>query len=65
MHRAHKIRLYPTKEQAVQMLKTVGVARYAYNWALARWEEEYKKGNKPSSFKLDAIWSKERPTWAR
>lgn len=70
MQRAHKIRLYPTKEQEVQLLKTAGTSRYAYNWALAEWKqmwqdvEDGKSSERPSAFKLSARWTKERPDWA-
>ena len=70
MHRAHKIRFYPSKEQEIQLKKTIGVARYAYNWGLQRWNEQYqefkegKRGIKPSSFTLMKEWAKERPEWA-
>ena len=70
MNRAHKIRIYPTKEQEVHLYKTAGTSRYVYNWALAEWKSMYDafdKGlstEKPSAFKLDARWTKERPAWA-
>ena len=70
MQRAHKIRLYPTKEQEVQLLKTAGTSRYAYNWALAEWKKSYadyadgKSTVKPSALKLSARWTQERPEWA-
>ena len=70
MQRAHKIRLYPTKEQEVQLSKTAGTSRYAYNWALAEWKkgyEEFSNGRssvKPSALKLSARWTQERPEWA-
>jgi putative transposase len=44
MNRAHLIRLNPTKEQEVYFSKACGVARHAYNWALARWKEYRKQG---------------------
>src|SRR2546427_5282886 len=44
MNRAHLIRLNPTKEQEVYFRKACGVARHAYNWALARWKEARAKG---------------------
>jgi putative transposase len=50
--KAHKIRLFPTKEQEVALNKAVGVARYAWNWALNEWERQYKEGLKPSEGKL-------------
>lgn len=37
--KAHKIRLNPTPEQAQYFLRAAGVARFAWNWALA----EYKR----------------------
>ena len=39
MNRAHLIRLNPTAEQEVYFRKACGVARHAYNWALARWKD--------------------------
>ncbi len=44
MIRALKIRLYPTEEQEVQMWKSVGTARYIYNWTLAKQESNYVAG---------------------
>jgi putative transposase len=38
---AHKIALDPTPEQAAYFARACGVARFAYNWALARWRQEY------------------------
>src|SRR5215468_8643800 len=44
MNRAQLIRLNPTKEQEVYFRKACGVARHAYNWALARWKEYRQTG---------------------
>ncbi|EQC1535648.1 RNA-guided endonuclease InsQ/TnpB family protein [Clostridium botulinum] len=44
-----KIRLFPTKEQEILMFKTIGCARFAYNWGLAKQEENYKNGGKFTS----------------
>ena len=44
MIRAHKIRLYPNKAQATYFAKACGVARFAYNWALAEWKRLYELG---------------------
>lgn len=44
--RAIKIRLLPTREQEVLMLKTIGCCRFAYNWALERCNELKKEGKK-------------------
>lgn len=41
-----KIRLLPTKEQEILMLKTIGCSRFAYNWALNRCNELYEQGEK-------------------
>jgi putative transposase len=52
MIKSIKIRLFPTKEQEILMYKSCGVARFAYNWGLAKWEEEYKQGLKPSKLSV-------------
>ena len=52
MLRAHKIRIFPNKEQETGLKKACGCARKAYNWALARWEEIYAAGGKPSAYGL-------------
>ena len=46
MQRAHLIRLHPTKEQEVYFRKACGVARHAYNWALAQWKEARARGER-------------------
>lgn len=43
-----KIRLVPTKEQELLMFKSIGCARFAYNWALNRCNELYKLEKKYS-----------------
>lgn len=48
MIKAIKIRLKPTKEQEILMFKSIGCARFAYNWGLSKWEEMYTQGLKPS-----------------
>ena len=50
--RVHKTRIYPTEEQESLLFKSVGVARYAYNWALHQWNTLYKAGEKPSAYEL-------------
>ncbi|WP_318617760.1 helix-turn-helix domain-containing protein, partial [Sporosarcina sp. YIM B06819] len=37
-----KVRLRPTKAQELKMWKSVGTARWVYNWTLARQQENYK-----------------------
>ena len=65
MLRAHIIRMYPTKEQHRQLCNTLGASRYAYNWALKRWESLYKADEKPSAFGLSKLWTAEKPDWAK
>ena len=52
MIKSVKIRLSPTKEQEELMFQSVGIARFAYNWGLSKWEEMYKEGIKPSKAKI-------------
>jgi len=37
---ARKIRIKPTEEQEKQLWKSVGVARWVYNWTLNRQREK-------------------------
>ena len=48
MIKSAKIRLLPTKEQELLMLKSIGCSRFAYNWALNRANEMYQNGDKYS-----------------
>ena len=41
-----KVRLKPTKAQELVMWKSVGTARWVYNWTLTRQQENYKNSNK-------------------
>ena len=41
-----KVRLEPNNVQNSLMFQSAGTARWAYNWALARQEENYKNGGK-------------------
>jgi len=52
MIRSHKIRLDPTVKQSTYFSKACGVARFTWNWALARYQEKYKNGEKPNALKL-------------
>lgn len=42
MQQAHKIRLYPNNRQSTYLARCCGVARFAYNWGLAKWKEQYE-----------------------
>lgn len=53
---ATKIRLRPTPEQEKLLWCSAGTARWAYNWTLARQEENYRNGGK---FILDGSLRKE------
>ena len=60
MHTTHKIRMYPNNRQATYLARCCGVARFAYNWGLARWNEQYEthRGNtegcpSPNRFSLN------------
>ncbi|MBV8435114.1 MAG: transposase, partial [Candidatus Eremiobacteraeota bacterium] len=65
---AHRIRIVPTAAQEVTFRKSCGVARFAYNWALAEWQRQYAAGEKPSEIalrkKLNAVKDAEFP-WMR
>jgi len=41
-----KVRLHPTKKQEQVLWKSVGTARFVYNWTIARQEENYASGGK-------------------
>jgi putative transposase len=49
---SHRIRLIPTCEQEVYFRRACGVARFAYNWALAEWQRQFHSGGKPSEVAL-------------
>jgi len=49
---AHKIALDPNKAQRDYFARASGTARFAYNWALAEWQAQYKAGGKPSDASL-------------
>ena len=40
---AHKIALNPNNKQSTYFSKAAGVARFAYNWALAEWSRQYEE----------------------
>ncbi|WP_459796093.1 helix-turn-helix domain-containing protein, partial [Alkalibacterium sp. m-11] len=37
IHKAYKFRLYPNKEQAILINKTIGCSRFIYNHFLNQW----------------------------
>jgi putative transposase len=52
MIRVHKIELKPNNKQKTYFKNACGVARFAYNWALNEWKEQYKKGISTNEGKL-------------
>jgi hypothetical protein len=46
MIKSIKIRLYPNNKQITQLFQYAGCARFAYNWAIAKEQENYKQKNK-------------------
>ena len=46
MIRSIKVRLKPNNKQLTKLFQYAGCARFAYNWAIAREQENYKQGNK-------------------
>ena len=41
-----KVRLEPNNKQNTKLFQSAGTARFAYNWAIARQQENYKSGGK-------------------
>ena len=41
---SHKIELKPNNAAKTHFRKAFGCARLAYNWGLAKWQENYKLG---------------------
>ena len=74
MHRVHKVALDLNDVQATYMAKAAGTARFAYNWALAQWKEQYERSRtdpgaaRPSQLslrrQLNAVKAEQYP-WMR
>ena len=60
---SHRIALDPTAKQRIAFCRACGVARYAYNWALAEWKRQYEAGEKPNALALKRQWNQEKPKW--
>lgn len=41
-----KVQLNPNNKQLTKLFQYAGCSRFAYNWAIAREQENYKQGNK-------------------
>lgn len=48
----HRIALNPTGAQERFLAQSLGTARFAWNWALAEWQKQYKTGGKPNQLGL-------------
>lgn len=49
---SHKIELIPNNKAITYFKKAFGCSRLAYNWGLAKWQENYKNGIKVSHLEL-------------
>jgi putative transposase len=48
----HKIAMDPSKAQEDLFRRSAGTSRFAYNWALHEWKEQYEAGGKPNESEL-------------
>ena len=49
-HKAYKFRIYPNQEQELLIVKTIGCARFVYNYFLNLWNHEYTTTGKGLSY---------------
>jgi len=62
IQRGYKTELRPTVEQANQLARHCGVARFAFNWALGRKIEHYQATGKTLTYKeVDAEFNRRKP----
>jgi len=52
MLRVHKVELAPNNRQSTFFARACGVARFAWNWALAEWKRQYEADEKPNEAAL-------------
>jgi len=50
-HKAYRFRIYPNKAQQIQIIKTIGCARFVYNHFLHLWNTTYSKTGKGLSYR--------------
>jgi len=60
MYKAHKIRIYPTPEQAASLGRAIGVARLAYNFAVSKWRGTAEGEKRPSANELSKLFNAEK-----
>lgn len=70
IHKAFKFRLYPNKEQAILINKTIGCSRFVYNHFLNQWNETYKETGKGLSYgkcsaQLPLLKKQEETEWLK
>lgn len=70
IHKAYKFRLYPNKEQAILINKTIGCSRFIYNHFLNQWNETYKETGKGLSYgkcsaQLPSLKKQEETEWLK
>ncbi|PGM52097.1 IS200/IS605 family element RNA-guided endonuclease TnpB [Bacillus sp. AFS053548] len=69
VNKAYKFRIYPTKEQATLIAKTIGCSRFVFNHFLGQWNDTYKETGKGLTYnscsaeltklKKELVWLKE------
>ena len=63
--------MYPTKEQEIQLNKTAGACRFAWNQALSYWDKQYKlhcensSVKKPTTFAVAKWYMDNREEWSK
>ena len=69
-HKAYKFRLYPNKEQAILINKTIGCSRFVYNHFLNKWNETYRETGRGLSYgtcsaQLPSLKKREETIWLK
>ncbi|WP_459502426.1 IS200/IS605 family element RNA-guided endonuclease TnpB [Bacillus sp. C1] len=69
VNKAYKFRIYPNKEQAILINKTIGCSRFVFNYFLSKWNDTYKETGKGLAYetcsaelpklKKEFVWLKE------
>lgn len=70
MLKGYKVKIYPNVQQKEKIIKFCNAARFAYNWAISKEEENYKNGGKfINGYKLASMFvqfkKKEENKWLR
>lgn len=63
VHRANKIRIYPTAEQAKVLAQRLGASRFCWNECLKIWATEYEAGRKPTGYSVAKLFRLSKPEW--